>query len=111
MKLTKIVDLKEYKREKGIALPNSPYYTLNATEEQIQEAAERVSLVLEQPFDYRGVLPYAVLLGYENIKTGQVKLLKQVCIYPNRKVFESSAGIKGHKAVALVNKYPKVCEN
>ena len=79
--MEKITDLKEYKQKHDIPLPRSPYYTLNATDEELQEAVGRAERMMGFPFDYRGLPPYAVLLGYENIKTGKIKLLKSQIAY------------------------------
>ena len=36
-----IISMKDYKRQHGIALPRSPYYTLDATPEQIHSRIRR----------------------------------------------------------------------
>ena len=95
----KVIDFNEYKRRKGIALPRSPYYTLNATKEEVQYALQRAAEELEQP--HGGQMLYAALVGYEDKKTGRVKLLKQMQLYSNREVFERSAGIRGYRCIGL----------
>ena len=100
-----VVFLNEYKKQHGIPLPRSPYYTLKATDNQLQEACRLASELMKEPFDYRGLPPYAVLVGYEDIKTGNIKLLKRMSAYSTKKAFESMAGIKVHYCVALVRKY------
>lgn len=99
-----VVFLNEYKKQHGIPLPRSPYYTLKATQEQLREAYRLASELLEVPFDYRGVPPYAVLVGYEEIKSGNIKLLKRMHAFSTKKAFESMAGINGHYCIALVRK-------
>lgn len=99
---SKVIDLNQYKREKGIALPRSPYYTLNATSEQLQHAYQRAADALNG--EYGGGPYFAALVGYENNRTGRVKLLKEMRLYPSPEAFEAMAGIKGHKCVGLARK-------
>lgn len=98
----KVVDFNEYKREKGIALPRSPYYTLNATDKQIRLALRRAVMELNRP--HGGSPLYAAVVGYEDVKTGRVKLLKNLRLYSNPEAFENMAGIKGHRCVGLTRK-------
>ena len=99
-----IISLKDYKREHDIPLPHSPYYSLNATEDELNEAYHLAARRMREPFDYRGIPPYAALVGYKNIKTGKIKLLKEITYYSSKSVFESTAGIKDHYVLALVQK-------
>lgn len=98
-----IISFAAYKKEKGIAAANSPYYTLNATKAEISEAFNRASRLMIEPIDYSGKTPYAVLIGYED-KNGRVKLLKNVCCYSSHEIFELDAGRKSLKVLALVAK-------
>lgn len=101
----KIINIKDYKRKHDIPLPRSPYYTLNATEYELQLALERAAELMREPHDYRGEPHYAVLVGYENKKSGKVKLLKQQICFPTEEVFESACpGIKGYYCLALKRK-------
>ena len=100
----KIISLKDYKREHDIPLPRSPYYRLNATEDELDQAYRIAAQGMKQPFDYRGIPPYAALVGYKNIKTGKIKLLKEISYYSSKSVFESTVGIKDHYVLALVQK-------
>ena len=93
-----IVSLAAYKTEKGIVPPNSPYYTTNATQEQIQVAAHRAQEWFKKPFDFRGKAPYAVVIGYED-KKGRVRLLKSQPIYPTKSSFEATSGMATMKTV------------
>ena len=102
--MTKIINLNEYKKAHGIAPPRSPYYTLKATKEEIKQAVERASEQMKIPFDYRGLPPYAVMIGYKNKKTGDVKLLKELHVFSDREMFRKSAGIKNHYVLALIQK-------
>lgn len=88
-----IIRMKEYKRKHGIALPRSPYYTLDATEEQVQAALEIAAKEMEKPFDYRGLPPYAVVVGYKHRKTGKIKLLKAVHTFSTKGALEAMGGI------------------
>ena len=97
---SKVIDFNEYKREKGIALPRSPYYTLNATDKQIRLALRRAVMELNRPESSL----YAAVVGYEDVKTGRVKLLKNLRLYSNSEAFENMAGIKGHRCVGLTRK-------
>lgn len=100
-----IINLKDYKLKHGIALPRSPYYTLDATPEQIKAALEYAAEEMEKPCDYRGVPPYAVVVGYKNVKTGKTKLLKGAHIYPSKESLETMGGIgKGYCCVGLQQK-------
>ena len=100
-----IISMKDYKRQHGIALPRSPYYTLDATPEQIQAALELAAEEMEKPCDYRGLPPYAVVVGYKNMKTGKIKLLKGVKKKKKKKALESLGGIgKGYSLVGLQQK-------
>ena len=94
-----VIDFKAYKRAKGIALPRSPYSTLAATREQIDAAFQHASDALHSEPRF-----FAALVGYENIKTGKVKLLKGIQLFSNREVFELWAGIRGHYVLALTKK-------
>ena len=100
-----VISLAAYKKRKGIAAPKSPYYTLNATEAEVSVAVNRAAQVMVKPMDYRGKTPYAVLVGYED-QDGRVKLLKDICCYPNRETFEMDAGRKSMWTLALVAKKP-----
>lgn len=99
-----IISLSAYKADKGIVPQGSPYLTKNATEEQICAAKERARYYFSHSFDYRGVPPFAVVIGYRD-KKGRVRLLKDQIIYPSRSSFESLAGMATMKTVAIV------CEN
>ena len=96
-----IISLTAYKKRKGIAAPRSPYYTLNATSAEVSAALNRAAQFMSQPMDCRGKTPYAVLVGYED-RDGRVKLLKDICCYPSREMFEMDAGRKSLRTLALV---------
>lgn len=95
-----IIYLNEYKKKHDIPLTNSPYYALNATEEQMQMAYIRAVELMEDEH----LAPYAVLIGYENIKTGTIKLLKEPRMYSSRNAFEDMSGINGHYVIAITRK-------
>ena len=97
-KMGDVICINEYKRRHGIAIPRSPYYTLNATQEQLSCAYRTAVLKMKQHKNP----PYAVLIGYENIKTGHIKLLKQIRMYSSQEAFESMSGIGGFRCVAVV---------
>ena len=96
-----IINLNDYKRKKGIALPHSPYFTLDATDEQVRHALENAAHSLNRD-DYRQYA--AALVGYENIRTGKIKLLKGIIYFGTKDAFESMAGIKGHRCIGLMRK-------
>lgn len=96
-----IINLIDYKRKKGIALPHSPYFTLDATDEQVRHALENAAHSLNRD-DYRQYA--AALVGYENIRTGKIKLLKGIIYFGTKDAFESMAGIKGHRCIGLMRK-------
>ena len=98
-----VIYLNDYKKKHDIPLTHSPYYALNADREELRLAFERAFMLIQEPIDANGTLPYAVLVGYENKKTGKVKLLKEMRMYPNKEAFESMAGLKGSYCLALVN--------
>jgi len=99
---SKIISMKDYKRQHDIPLPRSPYYTLNATEYEIRFALERAAELMQEPCDYRGKPCFAVLVGYENKKNGKVKLLKQQICFPTESAYESACpGINGYYCLAL----------
>ena len=95
-----IISINDYKRKHGIALPRSPYYTLDATHEQLLAALEMAKECMRKPMDYQG-LPYAAIVGYENIKTGKIKLLKQIQIASCK---EAISGIRGYRCIGLQQK-------
>ena len=99
----KTIDLNDYKKQREIPPPRSPYYALDATDEEIYEAVERAKRLMSETFDYRKQPPYAVLFGYKNIKTGKAKLLKSMEVYPSEQVFNQMAGIGGHNILAVVD--------
>ena len=99
--MAKIISMNDYKRKHGIALPRSPYYTLDASDEELQAAVERAKPFLESPHDYRGLPPYAVVIGYENLKTGKIKLLKELHIFPSKHALEHMEGIRGYNTLYL----------
>ena len=96
-----VISLAAYKADKGIVPPGSPYYTSNATSEQISEAVERANAEFSNTMDYRGKPPYAVVIGYED-KKGHVRLLKNLICYPTKHSFEMLAGKATMCTVALV---------
>jgi hypothetical protein len=96
-----IINLNEYKKKKGIALPRSPYYTLDATKNQVHDALATAARSLDQG-DYRRYA--AAVVGYENIRTGKIKLLKGIIYFATKEAFESMAGIKGHRCIGLIRK-------
>ena len=100
-----MISLVAYKKRKGIALPKSPYYTLNATKAEVSAALNRAAQFISKPMDYQGKTPYAVLVGYED-RDGRIKLLKEICCYPSREMFEMVAGRKSMLTLALVAKTP-----
>ena len=85
-------------------LPRSPYYNLNATQDELNEAYHIAAQGMKRPFDYRSLPPYAALVGNKNKKTGKIKLLKEITYYSCKSVFESTVGIKDHYALALIQK-------
>ena len=99
--MKKVASLAAYKAKKGIVPPNSPYYTGNATDEQIQSAVEHAIDYFDQNYDNSGMPPYAVVIGYED-KRGHVKLLKDVEIYSTKDAFEGMVGMATMKTVAVV---------
>ncbi len=100
--MAEIIKMNDYKKKHGIALPRSPYSTLKASKKDLDEALEHARNIMEKPFDYRGQTPYAVVVGYENKKTGDIKLLKDYRVFSSKNVFEQSAGIRGHYSLGLV---------
>lgn len=97
----KVISLAAYKAEKGIVPDNSPYYTSNASPEQIAEAVERAQEWFIHPMDYRGIPPYAVVIGYEDRK-GRVRLLKSQQAFSCKHAFEEMGGMSKMKTVAVV---------
>lgn len=97
-----VISLATYKREKGIVPPGSPYYTTNATKEQIAEAAKRTEEWFSRTMDFRGKPPYAVVIGYEDKKTGRVRLLKNQIAYPQKSSFEGMAGMATMLTLAVI---------
>ena len=102
--MSKIIYLNEYKRKHGIAMPRSPYSTLNATHSDIHEAYRKAAEQMRQAADTLGQSPYAVLVGYQDIKTRRVKLLKQMPMFSDKDSFERMAGIKGNYCLGLTRK-------
>ena len=100
--VAEIIVLNDYRREHGIALPRSPYYTLKATKRDLDMALERAAKMMNEPLDKQGLLPYAVIVGYENKKTGDIKLLKEYRLFSNKEAFASMAGIRGHYSLGLM---------
>lgn len=95
-----VIYLNYYKKKHDIPLTNSPYYVLNATEDQVYAAYMRAVELMEN----ERLAPYAVLVGYQNVKTGKIKLLKEPRMFSSRSAFEDMAGIKGHYVVAIARK-------
>ena len=102
--MAEIINLNDYKREHGIALPRSPYYTLKATKRDLDMALKSAAKVMQSPFDHKGTLPYAVVVGYENKKTGDIKLLKDFHLFSNKETYESMSGMRGHYCLGLIRK-------
>ena len=98
-----VIYLNDYKKKHDIPLTHSPYYALNANREELRLAFERAFIMIQEPIDTKGTLPYAVLVGYENKNTGKVKLLKELRVYSSKDAFESMAGLKDSYCLALVN--------
>lgn len=99
--MSNVISLAAYKAEKGIVPPGSPYFTSNATPEQIREAVRRAQVWFSQPMDYRGLPPYAVVIGYED-KHGRVRLLRGQIAYPTKTSFEAMGGMRTMKTVAVI---------
>ena len=100
--MSNIVSLSAYRAEKGIVPAGSPYFTTNATSEQISAATERAREHFSHPFDFRGVPPFAVVIGYRDRK-GRVRLLKDQIIYPTRSSLESMGGMATMKTIAVIH--------
>lgn len=98
-----IISFAAYRKKKGIAAPHSPYYTLKATEEQIQEALQHAADLLTDTYTRSGKQYYAVLIGFED-KRGDVRLLKSISAYPSKEAFEAFVGRKGYLTLALTTK-------
>ena len=49
--MAEIIVLNDYRREHGIALPRSPYYTLKATKRDLDIALERAAKMMNEPLD------------------------------------------------------------
>ena len=92
-----VIDLNDWKKEHGIPLPRSPYYALKATEAQILNAVAKAQKYMDSPLK-----PYAAIVGYKNVKTGDVKLLKEMHVFSNQDAFEHMEGIRGHYCIGLV---------
>lgn len=99
--MNNVISLAAYKRQKGIVPAGSPYYTSNASQDQIHNAVERAKIHFSRPCDYRGKPPYAVVIGYED-KQGRIRLLKGQIIFPSKSAFEQSGGMATMKTVAVV---------
>ena len=99
--MNNVISLAEYKLKKGIVPPNSPYYTSNASPEQINEAVERAKIEFSKPVDYRGKPPYAVVIGYKDQK-GCVRLLKGQIVFSSKRSFEEMGGMATMKTIAVV---------
>ena len=96
-----IISLAAYRKAKGIPTPRSPYYTLKATDADLQEALHRAAYLMSQPMNSSGKTPFAVLVGYQDEK-GNIKLLKETCSFPNKEIFESEALRRHLRPIALV---------
>ncbi len=96
-----VVILNDWKREHGIPLPNSPYYTLKATDEQIEAAIDAARRAMLSPMSDRQ-WPYAIVVGYKSMKTGDVKLLKKMRLYPSQEILQNTGLLQGHSCVGVV---------
>lgn len=92
-----VISLNDWKKEHGIPLPNSPYFTLKATDEQVEDALQSATRSM-----YSKEAPYAVIVGYKSRKTGDVKLLKELRLYPDRETLEAEGTVPGHYCVGFV---------
>ena len=101
--MNKIISLAAYKAEKGIVPAHSPYYTSNATPNQINAAIEHAIESFPTYANSDGTLPYAIVIGYED-KKGRVKLLKSRAIYPTKEVLEMMGGKATMKTIAVMRK-------
>ena len=99
--MAEIIFMNDYKREHGIALPRSPYSTLKASKNDLDKALIIAREMIQSPVGYKGAQPYAVVVGYENKKTGDIKLLKRYQLYLSKHSFETMAGIRGHYCIGL----------
>ena len=100
--MAEIIIMNDYRREHGLALPKSPYYTLRATKRDLDIALEKVARIMKEPLDKKGMPPYAVIVGYENKKTGDIKLLKEYRLFSNKEAYEKMSGIRGHYSLGLM---------
>ena len=92
-----VINLNDWKKEHGIPLPRSPYYALKATEAQIQKAISEAQKYMDSPD-----MPYAAIVGYQDMKTGNVKLLKEMHVFSDQYAFKHMEGIRGHYCIGLV---------
>ena len=98
-----IISFAAYRKKKGIAAPRSPYSTLKATDDQIQDALQRAAEFMSDTYNRSGKPLYAVLIGFED-KHGDVRLLKSISGYSSKESFEAFAGRKGFLTLALTTK-------
>ena len=99
--MNKVISLAAYKAEKGIVPPRSPYYTTNATEDQIAAAVDLTEEWFSKPIDYREKPPYAVVIGYAD-KKGRIRLLKSQIAFPSKRSFELMGGMATMETVAVI---------
>lgn len=92
-----VISLNDWKKDHGIPLPNSPYYTLKATDEQIEAALQSAARSMRGRQD-----PYAVIIGYKSKKTGDVKLLKEMRLYPDQETLEAEGSVRGHYSLGFI---------
>ncbi|MCR5090067.1 MAG: hypothetical protein K6C08_11225 [Oscillospiraceae bacterium] len=96
-----VINLNDWKREHGIPLANSLYYTLKATEAQLKSAMDAAQIAMLRPMS-DGQWPYAVVVGYRSMKTGDVKLLKEPRLYPSLETLEDTGVLPGHSCIGVV---------
>ena len=101
--MPQIVSLKQYKRAHDIPLVRSPYYTLNATKQEVYDAYQRAIAYLSLPVGKYST-PQIVLFGYEHQKTRKIKLLKNVVIYSDEETFRLDAGKRGYDCLMVKSK-------
>ena len=82
--MTKVTDINEYKKRHNIPLPDSPFSTFNATEMEVFDALQAAQDVFN-----RKRAPYAIVVGYEDLETGHISLLKEMKVFTNQTRFEN----------------------
>ena len=83
-------------------LSDLEYSNTDATVKQVKAAIRAAKVIMMRPLPLTKAMPEIALVGYQEEKSGQNKLLKEIRIFQTGKLFASMTALEGHvRLIAL----------